>query len=182
MMEFPQPCPYLPPYEAWRTAASMGRFRREERGAAFYHAALATAQSRWCCGLPAQAILQLNRAWSADLAADEAVLRAWPSPYRALGWMLARAASGGFLGNPVRHFQHLATRMHGVRRAPRVWRAWACFHLAEALLDGEAFPRDLEQARRERLEFPEITAVEDRLASTGWTGELAEFRGAMGRS
>lgn len=171
-------CPYLPAFEAWRTASSMRRFG-DDRGPEFYRAALAAAQSRWCSGLPAQAILQLNRAWSADLAGAAEVLREWPSPFRALAWMLDRAPAGAFLGNPVRHFQHLATRMHGVRRAPRVWRAWAAFCLAEAQLDPARFPRDGHQVEREGIVFPDREEVATGLEQVGWDGEAAEFLSAI---
>lgn len=144
---------------------------RTDRGPGFYLAALEYAQSLWRRGYPAQAILQLNRAWSADLRGDEPVLVEWPSPYRALGWILRERPEGRFLGNPVRHFQHLASRMHGVRREPRVWRAWAAFHLAEAVLGTAGFPRDEEQIAREGLRIPRWEEVMAGLAEHGWPGE-----------
>lgn len=65
------------------------------RDADFYLTALRYAQSLWLRGLPAQAILQLDRAWGAGLAADDSVFAEWASPYRALAWMLERRWVGG---------------------------------------------------------------------------------------
>jgi len=159
-------CPHLPPELAEPGAlAALG----EERGAAFYLTALRRAQALWRDDKPAQAILRLDRAWAADLAGEEEVLARWPSPFRALDWMLVRREGAGFLGNPVRHFQHLATRMHAVRREARVWRAWAAFHLAERRLEG--FPRDEEQIERERVRVPEPGEVREGLEREGWRGE-----------
>ena len=148
----------------------MVRFR-VDRGADFYLAALAYAQSLWVGRKPAQAILQLNKAWSADLVGDEVALAQFPAPYRALCWMLGQDLGGAFLGNPVRHFQHLATRMSGARSEVRSWRAWACFHLGEAILDPDLFPRDLRQIEIEDLVIPPVPRVIEVLASRGWPDE-----------
>ncbi len=92
---------------------------------------------------------------------DEPVLEMQPSPYRALVWIMKTSAGGecGYLGNPVRHFQHLASRMTGPRAEIRSWRAWVCFHLAEILLDGALFPRDGEQIAREGIWIPGMESV-----------------------
>ena len=118
-------CPYLPAVDR-RLTAEWTRIHRGRRDAGFYRAALEYGQSLWMEGKPAQAILQLNKAWSADLEGGECVLSEWPLPYRALVWMLKHAPEGRFLGNPVRHFLHLATRVRGERAEIRIWRAWAC--------------------------------------------------------
>ncbi len=113
---------------------------------------------------PAQAILQLNKAFSAELWGDERVLEKWPMPYSALQWMLEKAADGscGFLGNPVRHFQHLATRMRGEGKEIRRKRAWACFWIARTTLEGKGdFPMDGRQVAREGIFVP---------AEDGWRG------------
>ena len=120
------------------------------KGADFYLDALRYAQSQWLSGKPAQAILQLNKAWMADLSGREPELLANPPPYQALAWILENASSCdcGYLGNPVRHFQHLASRMNGPRAEIRSWRAWVCFHLAESTLSRGEYPRDGEQDDR----------------------------------
>ena len=145
-------CPYLPKYD-------LARPKRHGvgRGVEFYLDALGFAQGYWQEGKPAQAILQLNRAFSADLGDDDEVLLDWPWPYAALEWILEISADGsyGFLGNPVRHFQHLATRMSGPRREARVARAWKCFHIARRLIGEKGdFPMDGRQIAREGIFIP----------------------------
>ncbi len=146
------PCPYLPDYDPERS-----KRHGTDRGAEFYLDALRFAQGYWVEGKPAQAILQLNKAFSADLTGDEAILIEWEWPYSALTWIIEKSADGtwGFLGNPVRHFQHLATRMSGLRKEIRIQHAWRCFHLAETALRGKgAFPRDGRQIAREGIFIP----------------------------
>jgi hypothetical protein len=117
--------------------------------------ALTFAQGYWLEGKPAQAILQLNRAFSADISEGDPILETWPWPYAALEWILEKAADGscGFLGNPVRHFQHLATRMSGPRKEIRIRYAWKCFHIARRVLGG-SFPLDGRQIAREGIHIP----------------------------
>ncbi len=127
------------------------------RGSAFYLDALKYAQGLWLEGKPAQAILQLNKALSADLPDNDLILEIWPWPYAALEWILERASDGsaGFLGNPVRHFQHLATRMSGPRREVRIARAWKCFRIAQRVLEGKGgFALDGRQIAREGIFIP----------------------------
>ena len=145
-------CPYLPQCEPGKRKA-----HGDGRGAGFYLDALGFAQGYWLKRKPAQAILQLNKAFSADLDADADILERWPWPYAALAWILEKAADGrhGFLGNPVRHFQHLATRMSGPRREVRIERAWRCFHIARRVLEGKGdFPLDGRQIAREGIHIP----------------------------
>lgn len=149
-------CPFLPEVDGVLGVETTGR-HGAERGEGFYVDALRYAQSQWLAGKPAQAILQLNKAFSANLREDAEVLRVWPWPFEALEWILENAADGGagFLGNPVRHFQHLATRMSGARREVRVERAWRCFYVARRVL-GErgCFPMDGRQMVREGIFIP----------------------------
>lgn len=146
------PCPHLPPYPVGKP-----KTHGASRGAGFYMDALAFAQGHWQEGKPAQAILQLNKAFSSGLPDDDPVLEEWPWPYAALEWILEHAADGsaGFLGNPVRHFQHLATRMSGPLREVRIARAWKCFHIARRVLAGRGdFPLDGRQIAREGIFLP----------------------------
>ncbi|GAA5484466.1 hypothetical protein Hsar01_03710 [Haloferula sargassicola] len=147
------------------------RILGKNRDGRFYHTALTYAQVLWRRGLPAQAILQIDRAFGADLAGDAAVLTPLPPPYAALRWMLEHRPDGRFLGNPVRHFQHLATRVKGVRREVRSARAWACLHLAEEILPADEFPRDLHQIQRESITIPDRDEVRRSLEFLGWPGE-----------
>ncbi len=174
------PCPWLPRIDAIHDF-TLTRRHGARRDAAFYRDALRYAQSQWVCGKPAQAILQLDKAWMADLTGETMVLAEHPPPYRALAWILRRAAAGnhGYLGNPVRHFQHLASRMSGPRGAIRSWRAWLCMHLAEQILPPCGFPRDGRQLAREGLWIPSHHAALNALARHGWPGEAAHGRRAL---
>lgn len=165
-----EPCPQLPAAVSgmsFRDLRALGDCRDER----FYEATLTYGQCLWRRGLPAQAILQLDRAWGADLEGDEAILTEWLSPYRALAWMLERRREECFLGNPVRHFQHLASRVRGERREVRAWRAWACLHLSEQILPVGDFPRDERQIEREGLVIPSRDEVRQGLGELGWPGE-----------
>ena len=150
-------------------------------GARFHRDALRFAQSQWRCGKPAQAILQLDKAWGADLPDGPDDREGFPSPYMALAWIMKTAATGnhGYLGNPVRHFQHLASRMSGPRLEIRAWRAWFCLHLAERLLPPGGFPRDGRQLAREGLFIPSAGSVLAQLARMGWPGEARQARAAL---
>lgn len=166
-------CPWLPEIHEIQDF-SVTRRHGGSKGALFYLDALRYAQSLWRVGKPAQALLQLNKAWMADLAEDGAVLDGHPPPYRALVWILENASSGdrGFLGNPVRHFQHLASRMSGSFSEIRAWRAWLCFRLAEKVLNGAHYPRDGEQIAREGLWIPSLARAMQEVSNHGWPGEL----------
>ena len=172
-------CPHLPGVAAVRTARDMVKFRGRHDGE-FYVAALNYAQSLWLEGKPAQSLLQMNKAMMADLGgrADEPEERddgrkrlGWPLPYAAKVWVMRNAGENEFLGNPVRHYQHLATRMSGERTELRTWRAWACFHLAERVSGTGEFPRDEKQLDREGVGVPEWAEVVVRLDELGLRGE-----------
>ncbi len=165
-------CPWLPEIAQIHDFTLTRRHGRE-RGAAFYQDALRYGQSLWISGKPAQALLQLDKAWMADLPTDDPVLASDPSPYQALVWILRHATSGncGYLGNPVRHFQHLASRMSGDRAEIRSWRAWLCFHLSERVLPRAEFPRDGDQIGREGLWIPGLSCSLAAVAKLGWPGE-----------
>ena len=167
-------CPWLPEVKS-RIGPGETRRHGSVKGTEFYRDALRYAQSLWLEGKPAQAILQLNKSWMAE-AADEA----FPPPYRALVWMMerARAENVAFMGNPVRHFQHLASRMSGPRAEIRSWRAWVCFHLAGQLLD-HGYPRDGRQIAREGIWIPSWRRSLCELERLGWTDESMHASQAM---
>lgn len=175
------PCPWLPGIGRQTYDFNITRRHGGAKGPDFYRDALCYAQAQWCAGKPAQAILQLNKSWMADLTGDEAVLTLHPPPYRALIWILRAVADDarGFMGNPVRHFQHLASRMSGPRAEIRSWRAWLCFYLAAGVLDASRFPRDGVQIAREGLWIPGPLRAFNEVTANGWHGETAmlEFRG-----
>ena len=170
-------CPYLPPGEASLSAVSMRRVGKD-RGGAFYELALCCAQSRWQRGLPAQAILLLNRAFSADLAGDEPALREWPPPYAAIRWIMENRGEGQFIGNQRRHFKHLATRMVEPRRDLRSWRAWACWAIACEVFPGA--PGDIVQLEREGLKEPSRSEILTRLELLGLPGEAELWQSVSG--
>lgn len=170
-------CPFLPPGDTAFSAVTM-RTVGHDRGEAFYHLALRCAQSLWQRGLPAQAILQLNRAFSSDLAGHESVLREWPPPYRAMRWIMEQRDEAHFIGNPRRHFQHLATRMVEPRRELRAWRAWACWVIAGEVFPD--FPGDRVQWEKEGIVEPTTSEILDRLAEGGLPRESERFRESLG--
>lgn len=163
-------CPRLPVVHEVLTAEVTRRFGRCH-DARFYHAALCYAQSLWLEGKPAQAMLQLNKAFFAELDGGEAVLQDWPLPYAAKRWIMEHCPADEFLGNPVRHYQHLATRMSGPQPELRRWRAWSCFHLAQAVLPPDRYPRDEEQISREDIAIPDRGETLRMLAAHGLPGE-----------
>jgi hypothetical protein len=169
-------CPLLPPYVAGMTGRDITQLG-SERGPLFYEKSLQYAQCQWRRGLPAQAILQLNRAFAADLAPGEEILEKWPLPYAAMAYVLANAAPGEFLGNPRRHFQHYATRMSGPRAALRTWRAWACWQLTRELLPD--LPADEAQLLNERIREPSVEETSAHLQALGQPGEAALWMAAM---
>ncbi|MCH1421402.1 MAG: hypothetical protein ACPIG7_10565 [Akkermansiaceae bacterium] len=144
----PKAPPDLDPYHT--------RQHRAKGGFTFHRACLEFSQSLWLQEKPAQAILQLNKA---SMTPDQA------APYPALVWFLAHRRDHLFIGNPVRHFQHLASRISGDHARLRSWRAWACFHLAEISLPWSDFPRDQQQIDREQLQIPIFSDIEKKLPS-----------------
>jgi len=173
------PCPFLPPIDRPHTAADVNRFPKSERGPDFYLACLSYAQSLWQHELPAQAILQCNRALSVPLTSDEPILRAWPLPYLPLAWILHQRPDGQFIGNPRRHWQHLATRMVEPHKDLRTWRAWACWYLAKTLLPESDFPGDSQQIRQENIVEPPFDQVFDHLGRLSPADDLATWQHAL---
>ena len=153
---------------------------RARRDGEFYLAALSYAQSLLKEGKPAQALLQINKSFLADLS-DEPVLKDWPPSYQAVVWIIEeyRAQEENFLGNPVRHYQHLATRMSGPRGGVRTVRAWACFHLAEVF--APEFSRDHEQIEKEKVVIPAFQVILEAIDRFGWDGEGNVLRGTLQR-
>lgn len=158
------PCPHLPPADEsldYRVLRQWG----DDRGEGFYRSALTYAQTLWQRGLPARAILALDRALFARLEGDEAILERYPLPYAALAWMLAHVPAGPFVGNPRISYQHLADRVRGPDQAVRSWRAWACWHLCRVVQP--QLPGD----PRHTVMEPDLEAVRRGLESHGLPGE-----------
>jgi hypothetical protein len=166
-------CPFLPVPASRITAADAQMLDSTADAVTCYEFRLAYAQSKLADGLPAQAILQLNRAFSADLGPDAEILKRWPLPYAAVAWILdARPdRTGLFLGNPRRHWQHYATRMSGSLRELRIWRSWACCWLCHGRLPEDEFPFDQQQIEHEHIRIPHPDAVARQLDLQGMPGE-----------
>ncbi|MBK1878917.1 hypothetical protein [Pelagicoccus mobilis] len=156
----------LPPAKPGMDWRALNRYRKEDRGAAFYLTCLQYAQHLWQQRLPARSILCLDRAWGADLQGDEAVLKEWPLPYAALVDILKAAPDGAFLGNPRVHFQHYADRLGEPRREQRKWRAWACWDLTRATLP--QLPGD----PRHKVDYPSHPEISEQLALHGHPAEV----------
>lgn len=162
-------CPFLPSAEEAQTAAAMRRFGKD-RGPAFYEAALKCGQSLWRQGLPAQAMLQINRAFGADVSPGDPVLKAYPLPYAAMAWVMCERTEEQFIGNPRRHFQHLATRMVEPRKELRTWRAWACWWMSRLVFPD--YPADEEQIANEGIAEPTVEQISEQLQTLGHPGEV----------
>lgn len=173
------PCPHLPTIDRAHTAAEVNAFPKTARGPDFYLACLRYAQSLWQSGLPAQAILQCNRALSLPLSGDEPALRAWPLPYLSLAWIIHQRPAGQFIGNPRRHWQHLATRMVEPHKELRTWRAWACWYLAKTLLPESDFPGDAKQIRQENIVEPTFDQIFENLGRLSPADDLATWQHAL---
>jgi len=122
-----QPCPFLPSCGrslSWRDLAAF----REESGAELYLLCLEYGQQLWLDGLPARALLAVDRALYCDVAETAAVLQPYPLPYAAIRWLVAQP-SDAFTGNARVHYQHLADRVRGERADIKKWRAWAAWAL-----------------------------------------------------
>ncbi|MBC8127331.1 MAG: hypothetical protein H8M99_09355 [Gloeobacteraceae cyanobacterium ES-bin-144] len=173
-------CPWLPQVRQIHDF-SLTRRHGKLRGLEFYRDALRYAQSHWMAGKPAQAILQLDKAWMAELPGEHVFSVTEQPPYQALVWILSRSVDGscGYLGNPTRHFQHLASRMSGVRKDVRSWRAWLCLHLSERVLVSDRYPRDGRQLAREGLWIPGLQRALDSVAEMGWNGEAEHAQEAF---
>jgi RimJ/RimL family protein N-acetyltransferase len=152
------PCLLLPAITQPVTAAEVAALG-QDRGPAFYELALRYAQTHWQATLPSQALLQLNRALACVFDADTPVLSTHPLPYSVVVWLLRNCPADQFLGNPRRHWQHLATRMVEPHKALRTWRAWACWYIAKALLPADQHPADLKQIRAEGIVEPAFHSI-----------------------
>ena len=169
-------CPLLPQISK-KIRASDSRALGDNRGLPFYSLCLEYSQSKWIQGFPAQALLQLNRAMSADLKRDEKYLESYPIPYSSIRWILIQRPDnkGQFLGNPRRHWQHYASRMSGPRAEIRIWRAWACFAIASKVLPHSEFPDDYKQIKEEGLIIPSEAEISEKLKMFGLPSESVQW-------
>jgi GNAT superfamily N-acetyltransferase len=162
------PCPHLPEVERHYDHTDIEALGGE-RGPLFYETALHYAQSLWREGFPAKSILLINRALSVPLSVGPN----WPLPYAALVWIMRNRVEGQFIGNPRRHWQHLATRMVEPNKELRTWRAWACWYLAKTVLSESEFPSDMKQIREEQIVEPTHDQIADYLQRLSPANDLA---------
>ncbi|MDC0088195.1 hypothetical protein OAI07_01490 [Akkermansiaceae bacterium] len=160
-------CPFLPAAHHVMRPSEAKSIREAGTDEDYYLAALTCAQSLWLEGKPAQSLLQLNHALSIRLPHNSPTLTQWKLPYEAKLWLFKNRLDAGFLGNPVRHYQHLATRVSGPQKELRSWRAWACFHLAGQILPHDEFPRDEFQIEKENLQIPTWDKVTHHISLLG---------------
>lgn len=170
------PCPFLP-VPACALDSSHTRRLGSDRGETFYLAALEYAQSLWLQGLPARALLLINRALGANLQGDEPILNDWPLPYSAAAWVMLHRSEDQFIGNPRRHYQHLATRMVEPRKEQRAWRAWACWFIACRLFPD--YPADEKQIAEEGITEPDKATIFNQLEVLGIPDETMLWESAI---
>lgn len=172
------PCPLLPEENRHYDHRDIEALNHE-RGPLFYETALHYAQSLWREGFPAKSILLINRALSLPLPGDESILVKWPLPYAALVWIMQNRVEGQFIGNPRRHWQHLATRMVEPNKALRIWRAWACWYLAKTILSESEFPADQKQIREEQIVEPTHEQIADHLQRLSPANDFEVWKHAL---
>ena len=100
-------------------------------------------------------------------------------PYMALRWLLENRRESEFLGNPTRHFQHLATRVSEPRKVLRAWRAWGCFYISKLILPEDEFPEDAEQISKELLIIPTLKEVFSKIKSIALINEHDHLKKAL---
>lgn len=165
------PCPFLPSCGrplSWRDLAE----HRAEGGAELYGRCLEYGQQLWLDGLPARALLAVDRALYCDVKGTEAAVLAYPLPYAAIRWLVSQP-SDTFTGNARVHYQHLADRVRGQRAEIKKWRAWAAWALVRQVrpeLPGD--PRHLVQE-------PTQQDIEAGLDAHGIPGETAVWKAAL---
>ena len=146
----------------------------------FYFTALNYAQTLWLQGFPAKALLLVNRSFSCCLTSVSLLPSArGVAPYHAKAWIIQHRPADGFIGNPRRHYQHLATRMVEPHKTLRTWRAWACWYLAKELLPETHFPGDAKQVRDEGVVKPTRAVIAEQLAKHSPGDDLAAWEDAL---
>jgi hypothetical protein len=154
---------------SWRDLESA----RAEGEAAHYLACLRYGQWLWTQGLPARALLAVDRGLFRDVPAEDPVLAAHPLPYAAIRWMVTQDIGADFIGNPRVHYQHLADRVRGEREHPIRWRAWAAWAVIRSARPD--WPPDPRHEVRE----PTEAEIREGLRAHGIAGEDATWEAAL---
>jgi len=167
------PCPYLPQPRSQMDCRVLSD-HGDQRGAGFYLSALEYGHYLWQGGFAARAVLCLDRAMGAELAAEDATAKAWPIPYAAMTWFLTHTPADVFIGNPRVHFQHYADRLKAPRRDQRRWRAWACWALTRRLHP------DLPNDPRHLVSEPSESEISIALSAHGHPNEATYWSEVLG--
>lgn len=165
------PCPFLPSCGrplSWRDLAE----QRAVGGAELYARCLEYGQQLWLDGLPARALLAIDRALYCDVSATDEILAAYPLPYAAIRWLVSQP-SDAFTGNARVHYQHLADRVRGERAELKQWRAWAAWALVR-----QARP-ELPGDPRHSVREPTHADIAAGLDAYGIAGERAVWQAAL---
>lgn len=171
-MKSPSNCPYLPAPDEQMTHRCLTELRGGDREL-FYLTALKYGHTLWQQDHAGRSILAITRALYADVSDDAAILKQWPLPYAALGWIIANHGSDDFPGNPRISFQHQATRLRGDRQAlrrARAWAVWALLRKAKPTLPGDA---------TQGIEEPTLESIEAELRAIGHPNEVAIWQAAL---
>ncbi len=165
------PCPFLPSCGrplSWRDLAEL----RDDQGGELYLLCLEYGQQLWLEELPARALLSVDRALYCDVQANNDALKAYPMPYRTIGWMV-KQPTDAFTGNSRVHYQHLADRVRGERAYLKRWRAWAAWAVVRY-----ARP-DLVADSQHTVSEPAQLEIEAGLGAHGVSCEIAEWHQAL---
>lgn len=169
-------CPFLPHPDRSYTHEDIHALGKD-RSERFYHTALNYAQTLWMEGFPAKSLLLINRALSCYLPGVS--LLAQVKPYHAKAWILVNRPPDRFIGNPQRHYQHLATRMVPPHKELRTWRAWGSWYLAKQVLPEREYPSDSEQVRTELVVKPRRQEIADHLSALSPADDLEAWLSAI---
>lgn len=167
------PCPLLPEpllRMSWRDLEAAKAIDEPTH----YLTCLRYARQLWeTDGLPARALLAVDRGLFCDVPAGDAALAQHPLPYAVVGWMVRQDVGSAFLGNPRVHYQHLADRVRGPREQRVRWRSWAAWAVVRRVRPD--FPADTRHEVRE----PDGTEIEAGLREHGVEGEVGTWRAAL---
>ena len=166
-------CPTLPSPDgpmSWRDLEAA----RQEGEPSHYLACLRYGQWLWTRGLPARALLAVDRGLFCDVPSGDPALAAHPLPYRVIRWMVAQDIGADFIGNPRVHYQHLADRVRGGREHRVRWRAWAAWAVVRAARPD--WPGDPRHEVRE----PDLGEIRAGLGRHGVDGEIDAWAAALG--
>ena len=164
-------CPYLPPCRhklSWRELNAL----RDDPGEKLYLLCLEYGQQLWLDNLPARALLAVDRALYCDVSAESDILKQYPLPYAAIGWLVSQPTEE-FTGNARVHYQHLADRVRGDRAEQKKWRAWAAWAIVRLVRP------DLTADSKHDVVEPSRNQIHEGLEQHGIAGEAMVWQKAL---